>query len=77
MSSAVRPESVIAPSSSYSSGDGHNSPGTSLATNGSDEMIAGDPTQFARWFQEQFPTIPFRSALAVIRLAAEKRNTYL
>jgi uncharacterized protein len=34
-------------------------------------MIAGDPTQFARWFQEQFPTIPFRSALAVIKLASE------
>jgi uncharacterized protein len=35
------------------------------------EMIAGDPSQFARWFQEQFPTIPFRSALTVIKLASE------
>ena len=35
------------------------------------EMIPGDPNQFARWFQEQFPAIPFRSALVVIRLANE------
>lgn len=35
------------------------------------EMISGDANQFARWFQEQFPAIPFRSALAVIRLATE------
>ncbi len=37
----------------------------------SQDMIAGDPNQFAHWFQEQFPAIPFRSALAVIRLATE------
>ena len=77
MSSAVRSESVIAPATSYSSGSyssGH-APlpsGDAPSANTSDEMIAGDPTQFARWFQEQFPAIPFRSALAVIRLAAEK-----
>ncbi len=35
------------------------------------DMITGDPNQFARWFQEQFPAIPFRSALVVIRLATE------
>lgn len=33
------------------------------------EIIPGDPNQFARWFQEQFPAIPFSSALTVIRLA--------
>lgn len=72
MSSAVRSESVITPSSSYSSGETTHSAGSDQAANSSNEMIAGDPNQFARWFQEQFPTIPFRSALAVIRLAAEK-----
>jgi protein Tex len=65
MSSAVRSGSVATTSTSYVFGE----PGTA---NQSDEMIAGDPTQFARWFQEQFPAIPFRSALAVIRLAADK-----
>lgn len=41
MSSAVRSGSVIGPATSYCSGDGHNSSGTSPATNGSDEMIEG------------------------------------
>jgi uncharacterized protein len=72
MSSVVRSESVITPSTSYSSETVAHSPENAAATNGPDEIIAGNPTQFARWFQEQFSTIPFRSALAVIRLAAEK-----
>ena len=72
MSSAVRSESVIAPATSYSSGITTHLSGDAPATNSSDELIAGDPTQFARWFQEQFPAIPFRSALVVIRLAADK-----
>lgn len=69
MSSAVRSESVVTTSTTYVSGY---SSVDAPAANNSDEMIAGDPTEFARWFQEQFPAIPFRSALAVIRLAAEK-----
>jgi uncharacterized protein len=69
MSSAVRSESVVTTPTAYVSGY---IPADTPTANSSDEMIAGDPTQFARWFQEQFPTIPFRSALAVIRLAAEK-----
>ncbi len=69
MSSAVRSESPVTTHSNYVSGF---SSVDAPAANNSDEMIAGDPTEFARWFQEQFPAIPFRSALAVIRLAAEK-----
>jgi uncharacterized protein len=65
MSSVVSPESESTTADSYVSG------APAGATN-SQEMIPGNPTEFARWFQEQFPTIPFRSALAVIRLAADK-----
>ena len=68
--------SSTAPSFSSSSGSetqSHPSPSLEQPTQPSDPsvMIAGDPSQFARWFQEQFPTIPFRSALAVIKLASE------
>lgn len=35
------------------------------------ELIPGDPSQFAQWFQDQFPAIPFRSALTVMRLSQE------
>ena len=65
MSNAVRVESQVSPATSYVFNE-------SGAANQSQEMIPGDATQFARWFQEQFPAIPFRSALAVIRLASEK-----
>jgi uncharacterized protein len=65
MSSAVRSGSAITTPTSYSSTDAP----TAVTSN---EMIAGDPSQFATWFQSQFPAIPFRSALAVIRLAADK-----
>lgn len=64
MSSAVNIESTTAtaiPVVSSENGGGKRS----------QEMISGDSNQFARWFQEQFPAIPFRSALAVIRLATE------
>jgi uncharacterized protein len=43
----------------------------STGTKKSQDVIPGDPNQFARWFQEQFPHIPFRSALVVIRLTTE------
>jgi uncharacterized protein len=68
--------SFTAPSFTSSSSAEHrsSSPLTTddpLRTTATSEMIAGDPGKFARWFQEQFPTIPFRSALAVIKLASE------
>jgi uncharacterized protein len=64
MSSVVPSESESTTAACYVSG-------ASAGASTSQEMIPGDPTEFARWFQEQFPTIPFRSALAVIRLAAD------
>jgi hypothetical protein len=64
MSSVVPSESVSTTAACYVSG-------ASAGASTSQEMIPGDPTEFARLFQEQFPTTPFRSALAVIRLAAD------
>jgi uncharacterized protein len=65
MSSAPLSESeVIAIESSSGLHEGN-------LTSGSPEMIPGNPAQFAGWFQEQFPAIPFRSALAVMKLASD------
>lgn len=54
MSSAVRSESTITTHTTYVS---EYSSVDAPAANNSDEMIAGDPTEFARWFQEQLPAI--------------------
>jgi uncharacterized protein len=77
MSSAA----LIPPSTSYSTDFSEDastpqSPHTSSSEsysggNSSTALIAGDAQQFAKWFQEQYPGIPFKSALAVIKLSAE------
>lgn len=76
MSSSVRLNSEVssAPSlssTSYSSSESSSPSQESAAPGQPSELIAGDPNQFARWFQEQFPAIRFTSALAVIKLASE------
>ena len=63
--------SFTVPSGSEASAHYSSSPEQKNQPTDPSQMIAGDPSQFARWFQEQFPTIPFRSALAVIKLASE------
>jgi hypothetical protein len=51
MSSVVPSESEGTTAACYVSG-------ASAGASTSQEMIPGDPTEFARWFQGQFPTIP-------------------
>jgi uncharacterized protein len=65
MSSVVPPTSAVHTAAFHISGESPSSTNTQA-------IIPGDATQFARWFQGEFPSIPFRSALAVIRLAADK-----
>ncbi len=66
----------ISPSASSSTGKVRlesDPTGTSSSGGGGSptELIAGDAHQFAKWFQEQYPGIPFKSALAVIKLSSE------
>lgn len=70
---------VPPPPTSYSTDHSQNSlgesyPGSTTSSTGgaaATELIAGNPQHFAKWFQEQYPGIPFRSALAVVKLSSE------